>query len=236
MKNALFFLLAFLSAGLQAQDGYFGIAANFGVSRTGTLLSESSTFDNPWAFSGHGGLYWEKEAGSSFRVGATLLFVQVEGYEVRKGQELRFVVPAPGLPSETHLNSEFLYHYSYLALRPYAHLLLNRFYLGLGLQPMWLQAASFKNRQQLILFGQPGKKTESGGGSLQNVNKLDVAPTLEAGVEISPRFRLQATYFRGLAPILIKTGDTKIFNQQATLGLNFCLTCTSGKVVKGPGG
>ena len=214
----LIFLLS--SNTINSQNLSYGISANIGLSQVKSKLNSFPGFKNRYFLSGNYGAFIEKRIKSKSLAGLGVSWVQVEGKETLRYDELR-AQPQPDQEIITiaFTSDESRLHFSYLGIPFYYKFAMGKFYLKGGFQILVFLAAKSDVKATRYFYGDSNLlKRETKNLKLDIV---DLGPTLGVDYKINKNFNLTINYYHGITDITSKDSSFKRKNRQATLGVQY---------------
>ncbi|MEI6412352.1 MAG: outer membrane beta-barrel protein [Bacteroidota bacterium] len=212
----ILFTILLVSFNAKAQKFHFGATLNLGASKvTSPLLASTEVRYSP---SGNVGFYAEKAIKGKTTIGINLLWVQIEGRDIDKNQEL---YGSSGqweiLEKIGTATVDSRLHATYIGIPAYVRFQSGKFGLKLGIQTLIFVHANAINKIDGVKYGQPFS-AKSTYKSVE-LNLFDWGPKAGIDYPIGKKFRLNLDYYFGI-------GRTKSVlkgrqNRQATLGVSY---------------
>ena len=216
----LFLCLGCLGSTVQSQNLTLGASLNPGISKVSSNRANDDNWATNYTWSGNVGLFLERKVGRSSALGIEALWVQLEGKDVSKQEELRFS-SQNGTPPEVVgvAYSTNKFHSSYLGLPIYYRYQWGKIGIKAGAQPLLFLFANTRFQSTGEVRGAPFDVDNRTTGA--RFERIDLGPKVGLDYALGQKFRLRADYYHGLTDIIIGELGSKRKNRQLNLGLSY---------------
>jgi Outer membrane protein beta-barrel domain len=228
MKSTIFFYaLIFLPIGfLNAQNYDIGITFNPGASKiTNAGQADFEGFpiiESKWTFSGNAGFFLNKPIGKKSSIGIELLYMVMENKDVFNEELFTFDPFTLDKIILGKIEDIIHTHLTYGAIPIFYKLKMERLYLKLGWQTMFLSKSNSDSQTTLTFDGETS--TTKMKEDIKGLTKLDFGPKAGLEFQLSERAALSLQYYHGLKNMLGEDSSYNRYNRQATLGIQYSLT------------
>lgn len=173
-----------------------GLKINAGLSKiSNNLNSPQSKIVIQFVPSGYVGLFYDLQLGDRSRLGAELLFIQIEGKERHETD----LTDQSGNPTGELLTSEVWKHISYIGMPIWYGFKVNKLTINIGLQVSTVLTSRGREKGRVLYNGDVIVWDKSGE---INIDSYDFGPRAGLIFSLTDKFAIEGTYYYGINNIL----------------------------------